>query len=217
MIQRLEELLKKTLEEPFARLFPGRLHPLELASALRDRARDTRVRTDSGTFVHNCYIISLSPEDCSRLSDSDVAADTELKKHVEAYARAQGWIIGPYADVRLESSDARGASAFEVTSGFKSCPRTAYLKQESGAVGRPRFEIGESAAVGRSPECDIVIDAPEVSRQHCEIEYHHVTYEITDAGSANGTFVNGEKVQRTILRDRDLVEVGLVQLRFFVE
>lgn len=217
MIQRLEELLKKTLEEPFARLFPGRLHPLELASALRDTARDNRVRTDSGTFVHNRYAISLSPEDCSRLSDSDVAADTELKKHVEAYARAQGWIIGPYADVCLESSDALGASAFEVASEFRPCPRTAYLQQESGAVGRPRFDISESAIVGRSPECDIVIDAPEVSRRHCEIEYRCVTYEITDTDSANGSFVNSEQIQRTILKDTDLVEVGLVQLRFFVE
>jgi len=40
---------------------------------------------------------------------------------------------------------------------------------------------------------------------------------VEDLDSANGTFVNGQRVKKAALLDTDLVEIGLVQLRFSVE
>jgi len=46
--------------------------------------------------------------------------------------------------------------------------------------------------IGRSEGCDIVIPQPTVSLLHARVEQQHDRYLLSDAGSANGTFVNGE-------------------------
>lgn len=50
--------------------------------------------------------------------------------------------------------------------------------------------------LGRSEGCDIVIDNPIVSRLHAQIEQQHDRYVLADAGSANGTFLNGERLEQ---------------------
>jgi DNA-binding response OmpR family regulator len=52
----------------------------------------------------------------------------------------------------------------------------------------------ELTTLGRSDTCVVVILAPTVSRLHAHIELQHDRYVIFDAGSANGTFVNGERI-----------------------
>ena len=48
--------------------------------------------------------------------------------------------------------------------------------------------------LGRSDSCQIVIDNPKVSRIHARIELYHERYSLFDAGSRNGTFVNGTRI-----------------------
>ena len=49
--------------------------------------------------------------------------------------------------------------------------------------------------IGRSQSCDVVIARSTVSRVHAQIEMQHQRYILSDAGSANGTFVNGERLE----------------------
>jgi len=63
--------------------------------------------------------------------------------------------------------------------------------------------------VGRNPEADIVLDNAGVSRDHLKIEQTPGGYYAAeDLTSANGTFVNGEKVTREYLMNNDVVRVG---------
>jgi pSer/pThr/pTyr-binding forkhead associated (FHA) protein len=50
--------------------------------------------------------------------------------------------------------------------------------------------------IGRSASCDIVIPQSIVSRLHARIELQHDRYVLSDAGSANGTFVNGVRIEQ---------------------
>ena len=50
--------------------------------------------------------------------------------------------------------------------------------------------------IGRSASCDIVIPRSIVSRLHARIELQHDRYVLSDAGSANGTFVNGVRIEQ---------------------
>jgi DNA-binding winged helix-turn-helix (wHTH) protein len=50
--------------------------------------------------------------------------------------------------------------------------------------------------IGRSVSCDVVIPLPIVSRLHARIEQQHDRYVLSDAGSANGTFVNGVRIEQ---------------------
>jgi DNA-binding winged helix-turn-helix (wHTH) protein len=49
--------------------------------------------------------------------------------------------------------------------------------------------------LGRSDSCVVAIPLPVVSRLHARIELQHDRYLLFDAGSANGTFVNGKRIE----------------------
>jgi diguanylate cyclase (GGDEF)-like protein len=62
--------------------------------------------------------------------------------------------------------------------------------------------------VGRATECEIWLSDDGVSRRHAAITPDGGVYVLEDTGSANGTFVAGQKVERAVLRDGDLIQFG---------
>jgi pSer/pThr/pTyr-binding forkhead associated (FHA) protein len=69
--------------------------------------------------------------------------------------------------------------------------------------------------VGRAEDSDLIIASTRVSRHHCEIANDQDRLVIRDNGSANGTFVNRQKIQEQALQPGDQVQVG--PLTFIVE
>lgn len=67
---------------------------------------------------------------------------------------------------------------------------------------------GEVIALGRSSDCDVVIDESVVSRRHAEIRRVDDGWEIADAGSLNGLTFGGEKIQSRRLKDGDVVSIS---------
>lgn len=73
-----------------------------------------------------------------------------------------------------------------------------------------------SIVIGRDPECDIVLDAQQVSRRHCELtplrnaQSTWKTWRVRDLGAANGLFVNDRqrRVQSGIVTDEDVLFFG---------
>jgi len=65
--------------------------------------------------------------------------------------------------------------------------------------------------VGRREDCDLRIPVGDVSRKHCRLVKDGDTVRIDDLGSSNGTFVNGQRVQESLLNPGDLVHVGPIQ------
>jgi two-component system cell cycle response regulator len=85
---------------------------------------------------------------------------------------------------------------------------------EGSSVGEVH-KIGKSLVVlGRDSKCDIVIWEEGVSRQHAKIEKQNQSFVVTDMGSTNGTFVNGEPAMQTILIEGDKIQMGEILLRF---
>jgi EmrB/QacA subfamily drug resistance transporter len=62
-----------------------------------------------------------------------------------------------------------------------------------GAGTKARL-LGGSATIGREPECDLQVLDPEVSRRHAKITVENGVAVIEDLHSANGTYVNGERI-----------------------
>lgn len=80
-------------------------------------------------------------------------------------------------------------------------------------IGRS-FEIGGGALLGRSPECEVPLAAPSVSRNHARLVLEGETWVVLDLGSRNGLFSGDRRVERLELRDGDIFRVGDVELRF---
>jgi FHA domain-containing protein len=81
--------------------------------------------------------------------------------------------------------------------------------------GGTRRELEDQRVVlGRSRECDITLDDPNVSRRHAEIRRENGAYWIVDLNSTNGIEVNGERVDRARLTHADTIVIGKTELRF---
>jgi hypothetical protein len=80
--------------------------------------------------------------------------------------------------------------------------------------GKRTVLSGAGAVVGRSRECDTVIDDPNVSRRHAELRPEDGGWVIADLGSTNGIKVNGRRVERARLEPGDRVTIGVTDLTF---
>jgi hypothetical protein len=76
---------------------------------------------------------------------------------------------------------------------------------------------GTIAILGRDPSCDLVLNDVKCSRRHAVIEAGPQGLAIRDTGSANGVFVNSRKVERSPLKDGDVVRLGDVMLTVLPE
>ncbi len=82
-------------------------------------------------------------------------------------------------------------------------------------TGREHPLVGDTATIGRTLECDIVVTSKRVSREHARVRREGWRILLEDLGSTNGTFFNGERLLTPVaLRDQDQIKVGDVILVF---
>jgi pSer/pThr/pTyr-binding forkhead associated (FHA) protein len=75
-----------------------------------------------------------------------------------------------------------------------------------------RLQPGSIKTVGRGARADFILEAALVSRLHCRLSADpSQQLVVEDLKSTNGTFVNGEKVDRAILKPGDRLAIGRVE------
>ncbi len=91
------------------------------------------------------------------------------------------------------------------------------LLPPKGEEGEPKvFALSEKfTTIGRTPASHIHITDKAASRKHCMIKVVGDTYTLVDLGAANGTKVNGDRVQREFdLTQGDRIQIGKTVLVF---
>jgi pSer/pThr/pTyr-binding forkhead associated (FHA) protein len=82
-------------------------------------------------------------------------------------------------------------------------------------TGREHILDRELNSIGRAVENDIVITSKRVSREHSHLRKDGWKVYLEDLNSTNGTFLNGERILKTMeLRDGDQIMVGDVVFTF---
>lgn len=76
---------------------------------------------------------------------------------------------------------------------------------------------GDSKTIGREPGNDVVVENLLVSGYHARIDQAGKEYVLTDLQSKNGTFVNGERVTSTKLKNGDQILIGKHTLVFTLD
>jgi len=92
-----------------------------------------------------------------------------------------------------------------------------YLVVSQGDQELTRRELKRALVVGRGDEADLQVQDRLVSRKHCRFEPLDRGWMILDLGSHNGTIIDGSRVQRHILRDRERIEIGDTVLTYMAE
>ena len=110
------------------------------------------------------------------------------------------------------SSDSDTAMVF---SGRRKVP-TLVLTDVNDSNRRYKAPLTDDIAVGRRSDqgCKIVIPDQSVSKKHCVFSYSRGVLYVSDAGSKNGTLVDGEEIDgNTRVEDGSRVTLGDVELR----
>ncbi|MGA9857797.1 MAG: DUF3662 and FHA domain-containing protein [Solirubrobacteraceae bacterium] len=86
-------------------------------------------------------------------------------------------------------------------------------------MGGRRLVIGSGGVtMGRSRQCDITVDDPNVSRTHAEIRPRGGSWVLSDLGSTNGSRLNGRRLDGSeVLKPGDEIELGTTLLTFELE
>ena len=71
----------------------------------------------------------------------------------------------------------------------------------------------KSYTLGRDPSNRVHLDHPSVSRRHARMDQTPTGHQLTDLGSTNGTFVNGQRLRGSSpLKDEDVIQIGPFKL-----
>lgn len=93
---------------------------------------------------------------------------------------------------------------------------SALLIAHSGPNQGARFLLdSETTLAGRHPDADVFLDDVTVSRRHVEFRREGSSFRVVDAGSLNGTYVNGDRVDSLLLRTGNEVQIGKFRLTFY--
>jgi pSer/pThr/pTyr-binding forkhead associated (FHA) protein len=91
----------------------------------------------------------------------------------------------------------------------------AWLVIASGPTAGQVRRLSSVINIGREPTLnDLVLDDAAVSAQHARIRIERGQYILYDLASANGTFVNGQRIYRWPLMDGDRITIGGTNLVF---
>jgi hypothetical protein len=86
-------------------------------------------------------------------------------------------------------------------------------------VDGKRLVVGPAGVtLGRSRECDVVLNDPNVSRQHAEIRPRGGSWVLNDLGSTNGSCLNGRRIESPeVVKPGDEIELGTSTIKFELE
>jgi hypothetical protein len=132
----------------------------------------------------------------------------------EAPGGAGGASIQPEQSGRTMIYSTAGRVAEPLEERARSRQHTALL-----LMGGKRLVVGPAGVtMGRSRQCDVMVDDPNVSRNHAEIRPRGGSWVLTDLGSTNGSRLNGRRLEGPeVLKPGDEIELGTSLLTFELE
>jgi hypothetical protein len=136
----------------------------------------------------------------------------------------QAQLLGGLGEEEAEEpGDAPSAGDFGHTMVYSptSAPRVEPGPATSGSrqallVGQDKRNVlgGSRVLLGRSRECDIMVNDPNVSRRHAELRSEGGRWSVVDLGSTNGIKVNGRRTEQRELSDGDKLTLGVTDFTF---
>ncbi|MFN8017848.1 MAG: FhaA domain-containing protein [Acidimicrobiales bacterium] len=196
-----------------------------------EMVRHVRVDDQGRSVAPARYLIQLHPEDLATVDDARGWFTDGLAGALADAADANGWVLEGTVDIRYEAAEDRRpgvprALAVEPGASTKAVPQEAppapTPRASKGQLVLERTDTGErwplgtdEVVVGRSSDATVTIDDSRVSRSHAVLAPGRSGWTVTDAGSSNGTSVNGRLLTPNVarpVREGDRINVGPVEL-----
>lgn len=217
-LARIEEACAGFIERAFANMFPSDVEPAQIARKL---VATMEARTQAGEVgamsAPHRYGVYVHPSDYERLREHRAYLEKEWAELLDEVAGRVGILFAGAPEVELREADDTVQGAIEIGvlgdgAAAQRAPRTLLLRMVYGTPPDAVFPLFGKLRVGRGSENEIVLADPSVSRVHATIEVREGDVTLRDAGSTNGTFVNGERVESRGLRAGDRVAFGKTEM-----
>ncbi len=241
LLRNLEDLVERTFEGGFNRVFRARVQPAEIATKLERSMEGNKTIGVGKVFAPNTYEAALNPRDHEAFERYLVSLERELSSYLNERARELGLTLITRPKVKLVASPNVRPGSVQVQSWLQDLesvesenqveftqpieilrqrakPRdiqSASLTVVAGRKNGERYQLPPGRVrLGRGTENQVVLDDSRVSRQHAEIFLRGSEWYLRDLGSTNGTYVNGYGIRERALESGDRVSLGGVELVF---
>lgn len=154
--------------------------------------------------------------------------ETDVPQELGAAGAIAAAVEGPSPDVEVEAppppptplpppagyEPLAGVSGTQILSPAEARAEGLVAEELAIVVAGRRLRVSQrETTIGRSRDCDIVLDDANASRRHAEIRHIGLDYFVVDLGSTNGTIVNGQRVRRHPLAHGDVILIGTTEMR----
>jgi len=215
LAKEMERRLERLVDGATAAVFRGKMHPIDMAERLVRQADFVAHDGPAGPEIPNQWKVCINPLDIpDGVNQADLA--DELSAALADTARDRAWrLTGPISvDIVHDRDVPRGLTDCSGQSVPGALPAWGQLIATTPPLA---LAIADNRnTIGRALESDVVANIPEVSRHQALIVRRGGEVTISDAGSANGTFVNGESIgtEPHALVPGDIVTIGDVEFTF---
>ena len=243
VLRNLEAKIEGIVGGAFGRAFKSRVQPVELARKLAKEMSEHQTVSISRVYVPNQYTIFLSPEDREQFEGLEDGLRKELSDYLLEHARKEGLALVTRPSIDFETDERLSLGEFGIAAQLVQAaedeeegveqadfghtmvysPDRGARKMGTHTRGGRAFLVGQGkrmplsgnrVLIGRSRECDFMIDDPNVSRHHAELRREGEGWVVADLGSTNGVKVNGSRVGEALLGPGDEITLGLIRLSF---
>jgi ABC-type multidrug transport system ATPase subunit/pSer/pThr/pTyr-binding forkhead associated (FHA) protein/ABC-type multidrug transport system permease subunit len=156
-------------------------------------------------------VVGVSAVQAAVAPTEDGHVVVERGERAATYTNGELLVAGERRALRRGDAIAVGGANLYYLPRGQGLPRLARVKPVD--AGRLRA-TKRGFAIGRDPECDLVLDHPTISLHHAVLSSDGTATTITDLGSAVGVRVNGVPVRRTRLEIGDQIAIGPYRIVF---
>ena len=231
----VERWIEQLVEEPFVKLFAGRLLPQDVARHLLRALEDgERFGADGRPEVPGRYRIQLNTDDLAALRRHHPDLDEQLTRALVKVVERMDLRTHQTPAVQLEVSEdlpPRGVRIMpadrvaRIPNGTQELGLAQIMQAhtETGNESRTQayliikgdrtFDLTQpQVTLGRALDNDVILEDRQVSRYHALLRRRYGRYILEDLGSTGGTTVNGFRVQEIVLRPGDLISFSEVDI-----
>lgn len=224
-LSRVENLIRKVVEEPFTWLAGDSLDPFRLATYLVQN-HEALLRGDEPARL----AVYVNAEDFEEIAPHAAALQGQVADYITLIAERHGQrIVRPVVQFRPDEGESPhrarvvADSLTEQTGGNTEV----FVVEASGGVmeairaadaflivqGRRHVPLDRPVThIGRRMDNDIVLDTPSVSRQHAQIRWRQRYFVLYDVSGHGRTAVNGMPAREHILRPGDVISLSDIML-----
>lgn len=236
LLDQFERAMERLMEGTSGSLFRQPIQPAEIGKRLEREMLANRRASVGTSIVPNAFTVRLHPGDFEHFASYATGLSRQMEAWLAQVATERNLSVVDRIRVsieqdesvrrrslRVDSSIADGRSVAghrgprtvpaQATAAYDVAPPPAtstlvLIGTEGGFRGEEITVPGHTSTIGRGSECDLVLEASDVSRRHARISWVSGVARLEDLSSTNGTYVNGDPIRIADLADGDEVQFG---------